>query len=107
MNRKEFLKKITVLSSGIFLTLKSIIPLNAQTKSSTFHISEECIGCEKCVEESQSENFAMKDGSAIFQQGCVGAIWDNGKTASAGTECADEILKTAEICPVDAIQEIG
>ena len=111
MNRNEFIKKIALLfSSGYIITKTKPELLKAETTSSSFKISDDCTGCEACISESPSELLIMDDEGAYanFKGGtCVQIIDNNPRKGNASGDCAQEIFNLMDVCPVDAIKEVG
>ena len=75
------------------------------TKSSTVGITDDCINCGVCVDESPSEMIIESNDEYIYNIQSEAIVWvyDGGKTSSLIEEW--EILRDA--CPVSAIVEIG
>lgn len=79
------------------------------TNSSTVGITDECIHCGSCVPESPSEMIIESDGEYIYniQSGAISSVSDGGKIATLSSESFDEWETLRDVCPVEAIIEIG
>ena len=111
MKRKNFLKKISFLFLTPILLTET---LKASTKppstnSSTVRITDECVNCGACIEESPSEMIIESGGEYIYniQSGAIYSVSDGGKTATIGSGSFDEWETLRDVCPAEAIVEIG
>ncbi len=107
MERKKFLKTVSLLSLGA-ISLPKI--LKANTESSTVAITDDCVSCGACVDESPSEMIIECDVDDYqYNPGCPNlcCVSGDGKTAVVGSEAYEEWENLRDICPASAIVEVG
>ena len=72
-------------------------------------ITDECINCGACIDESPSEMIIEIDDDYRYNTYCpnLSEVSGDGKTAIVGSEAYAEWENLRDVCPASAIREVG